>query len=331
MKLVTLIDRLKSDTLEPVYLLQGKERFLIDRAIATFKKVVLSGAMSDFNLHELNGKTATGDTVVNQASQIPMMASRSLIIVEDAHKMSAEDHRVIDDYLRDPSPLTCLVLVGESFNASRKLTKNAKAAGRLIDAAPLKESDIHPFLKWRAKIRGVSLSPEALAAVSAVVGSDCAGLDDAVERLGLFAGEGRTVTENDVSEVVTTIRQHSIFELVDAIGAGKDGQAFSLLENLLGRQEEPIMINAMIARHFRQLLKTRIHLHLRTPENALPGLVGAPPFMVKKLSAQARRFRGATLERALARLATADFELKSAKRSGALVVEQAVMDLLSSC
>ncbi len=328
MELIKLIESLDAKTLTPAYLLQGKERFLIDRMLGRLKKLILSGAMSDFNLHELNGKATSGDAVVNQAVQIPMMASRSLVIVEDAHKMSAEDHRVIDGYLQDPSPQTCLVLVGEAFNAARKLTKTAKANGYLFDAAPLKEAGILPFLKWRASVRKVSLSKEAAAAISAVVGADCAALDDAVERLGLFVGEGRTVAEDDVAEVVTTIRQHSIFELVDAIGAGQAGRALSLLENLLKRQEEPIMINAMIARHFRQLLKTRIHLHLRTPESALPSLVGAPPFLVRKLTGQARRFRGAALETALERLAAVDFELKSSKRSGALIVENAVLDLL---
>ena len=87
------------------------------------------------------------------------------------------------------------------------------------------------------------------------------------------------------------------------------------------------MINAMIARHFRQLLKTRIHLYLGTPGQELPRAVGAPPFMVKKLAAQAKRFRGADLEAALARLAKADLELKSSKRPDTLIIESAVVDL----
>jgi DNA polymerase-3 subunit delta len=329
MDVVQLIDTLDADHLLPAYLLHGKERFVIERAIMLLKKLVLSGPMSSFNLHELSGKETSGDAVVNRAAQIPMMATKSLVIVDDAHKMSADDYRVIDAYLEDPSPLAVLVMVAESFNAGRKLTKTAKKKGWLFEAAPLKEQGIVPFLRWRAKERSVDLSREAAAAVAAVVGPDCAALDDAVERLGLFVGGGRAVNEEDVSEVVTAIRQHSIFELVDAIGSGRDDRAFALLENLLKQQEEPILINAMIARHFRQLLKTRIHLFLKTDESAFAGLVGAPPFMVKKLIAQARRFRGASLENALNRLARADLELKSVKRSGALVVEEAVMDLLS--
>jgi DNA polymerase III delta subunit len=59
----------------------------------------------------------------------------------------------------------------------------------------------------------------------------------------------------------------------------------------------------------------------------MAGALGVPPFVDRKLTAQARRFRGADLERSLARLARADLELKSARRAASLVVEQAVLDL----
>jgi DNA polymerase-3 subunit delta len=163
--------------------------------------------------------------------------------------------------------------------------------------------------------------------ISEAVGPDAAALDDAVERLGLFAGPGKSVEEGDVAEVVAAVRQHSVFELVDAVGQGRSDKALSLLEGLLKRQEEPIAVNAMMARHIRQLLKIRIHLHLGTDEGSFGSLVGAPPFMVKKLIAQAQRFRGAVLEQALLRLTKADFEMKSAKRSSILVMEEAVVDL----
>ncbi len=330
MSIVRLIDSLNDKTLAPAYLFHGTERFLINRAVRKIKDIVLSSAMSDFNLHELNGNQCTGDTVVNQAMQIPMMATKSLIIVDDAHKMSADDHRVVDAYLENPSPDACLVLVADKFEARRGITKNSAKRGQLFAAESLKENEISPFIKWRAKERKVKIDPGALVAISVAVGPDCAALDDAVERVGLYAGPGATVTEEAVAEVVTSVRQHTIFELVDAIGSGRSDRAFTLLEGLLGRQQEPIMINAMIARHYRQLLLTRIHLHLGTDQSQFSRAVGAPGFVVKNLIQQAKRFRGEALERALTRLSLADLELKSSKRPARVIIEQAVMDLSPS-
>jgi DNA polymerase III delta subunit len=77
----------------------------------------------------------------------------------------------------------------------------------------------------------------------------------------------------------------------------------------------------------RQLIAARAHLHLKTEPGRVAGSLGVPQFVVKKLLAQSRRFRGAELEAALMRLARADLELKSSRRPGGLVLEEAVMDL----
>jgi DNA polymerase-3 subunit delta len=173
----------------------------------------------------------------------------------------------------------------------------------------------------------VELTPGAKAAISAAVGPDCAALDDAVERVGLFAGRDRPADENDVGEVVSAVRQHSVFELMDAIGNRDRPRALELLLELIGRREEPLRVSALIARHVRQLIAARVHLHLKTDPGRVAGSLGVPQFVANKLLSQGRRFRGAELESALLRLARADLELKSSRRPGGLVLEEAVMDL----
>jgi len=127
--------------------------------------------------------------------------------------------------------------------------------------------------------------------------------------------------------VVAAVRQHSVFELVDAIGGRQHSRALALLEELLAQKEEPLRLNALLARHFRQLLRARIMLHGNVDERGMAAALGVPPFVAKKLSGQSRGFRGAQLEAALARLARTDLELKSSRRPGELVLEAAVMDL----
>ena len=327
MEVLALIEGVTEKNLKPAYLIHGPEGFLVHRALEKIKQVVLAGPMGKFNLHELKGNDTSGDKIVQTASQIPMMAAKCLVIVADAHKLSPDSCKTVDAYLSDPSPSTCLVLVADNFDARRGMTKTAKKNGWLVDAPLLKEAGIVPFLKWSAKGRGVKISDRALTMISAAVGPDCGALDDAVERLGLYVGKGSTVEDSDVEEVITSVRQHSVFELVDAVGQGRSDRALSLLEGLLKHREEPIAVNAMLARHIRQLLKVRIHLHRGTDEREFASLVGAPPFMVKKLIAQARGFRGAVLEQALLRLSRADFEMKSAKRSSSLILEETVVDL----
>lgn len=330
MELLSLIPNIAKKPIEPVYLFHGSERFLIDRAISIIKKRVLQGPMAEFNMDRLQSTTTSGYEIATRARELPMMSSRRLIIVEDAHKLGADDLQELDTYLSQPVPETCLVLIGEKFNLRKGPLAKANKRGQVHKADALKEREIATFLKAQAAERKIQIEGEALSALAAAIGPNAAALDDGLERLSLYAGPGRSIQVEDVTQVVTTVREHSIFELVDAIGNRQSAKALTLLEELLKRREEPIRINAMVARHFRMLLGARIHLYLGTDSQELPSLLGVPPFAVGKLLAQCRKFRGQVLERSLARLAAVDYELKSSRRPGSLVVEQAVMDLCLS-
>jgi DNA polymerase-3 subunit delta len=327
MDLLTLVEKLDARGVEPVYLVHGPERFLVDLLVRRLREIIVTGAMSDFNFHRLAGGEASGAEIVAEARAVPMMATQKLVVVEQGDKLRAADLEVLDAYLADPVPETCLVIAGNKFDLRRGAFARANKRGQVHKAEALKERQLARFVRLRAQARGVELEPGAESAIAAAVGPDCAALDDAVERVGLYAGEGQAAGESHVAEVVSAVRQHSVFELVDAIGNRDQARALELLLELLRRREEPLRVSALIARHLRQLIAARAHLHLGTEPGRVAGSLGVPNFVAKKLLAQSRSFRGAELESALLRLSTADLELKSSRRPSELVLEAAVMDL----
>lgn len=327
MDVLALLDKLTAETAAPVYLLHGPERFLIDELIARLRELLVSGPMADFNFSRLKAGEVDGAEIVAEARAVPMMASHRLVVVDGCEKLRARDLEVLDPYIAEPVEGSCLVLVGTKFDLRRGLFARANRRGQAHRAEPLKEPQLIPFVRLRAQSRGVELTARAEAAIAAAVGADCAAIDDAVERVGLYAGRGAVADEADVGEVVTAVRQRSVFELVDAIGNRSQARALALLEELLARREEPLRLNALLARHVRQLLSARIEVARGADEGSAAAAIGVPPFVARKLLGQSRRFRGWELEGALARLARADLELKSSRRPGELILEQAVMDL----
>jgi DNA polymerase-3 subunit delta len=327
MDLLTLVEKLTEKNVEPVYLLHGPQRYLIDLLVRKLAEIVASGAMADYNYQRLRAGASSAAEIIAEARAVPMMARRKLVVVEDGDKLKAADLELLDPYLADPVPETCLVIIANKIDLRRGVFSRARKRGQVHKAEPLKERQIGRFVQARAQARGVQLTPGAQAAIGAAIGDDCAALDDAVERVGLFAGPDRAADENDVGEVVSAVRQHSVFELVDAIGDRREARALGLLLELLARREEPLRVSALVARHVRQLIGARAHLHLKTDPGQVASSLGVPAFVARKLLAQSRRFRGAELEAALLRLTRADLELKSSRRPGELVLEAAVIDL----
>ncbi len=327
MDILSIIDELERGNVAPVYIFYGEERFLIDTAFSQIKQQVLSGPMSDFNLVLLRAGKTSGAEIAAEGMQMPMLSSRRLVVVELGEKLNKADWEALAPYLADPPATATLVIIADKLNANLGVLRKAKKNGQLHKAEKIKQRGAGAYVKSAAKKRGVKMAPAAIAALANAVGTDCAALDDAVERLGLYAGPEQTVTENDVAEVVTSVREHSIFELVDAVGMRRSAQAMTLLEGLLDRREEPIRINAMVARHIRLLLKTRIAIHERVDRAELPRLLGVPGFVANKLVDQAGRVSGIILQQFLATVSKTDYELKSSRRPSRLVVEQAIMSL----
>lgn len=326
MDLLTLTRQLKEDTVAPVYLLHGDERFLISRFVDRLKGLVVIGPMADFNYARKKAQETTGAQVVADARSLPMMAKQRLIIIDDADKLKSADLEALLGYVENPVPETCLVLIGKKFDLRRGFFKKANGRKMVHKAESLKENQVPAFISQRARNKKMKIDEQAVMAIAQAVGPDCAALDDAVERVGLYAG-GEEIHAEDVATVVSSVRTHSVFELVDALGTRKSAQVLRLLSQLLSNREEPIRINAMLARHMRQLLSVRIYRHQGMDQQGMMSALGVPPFVVKKLMAQSNGFRGPQLEAALRRLADVDLELKSSRRPGERILENALMDL----
>jgi DNA polymerase-3 subunit delta len=283
--------------------------------------------MADFNYSRCKAEEINGATLVAQARSMPMMASRRLIVIDDAEKLKAADMAPLEAYIENPVPETCLVLIGSKFDLRKGLFAKANKKKFVHSADPLKENQISPFIRERAAARRIRLQSGTDSALSAAIGPDASALDDALERLGLFAG-GEAVAPEHVAEVVSSVRQNKVFDLTDALGNKDPARALALLEEFLRNREEPLRLLALVARHMRQLILARVHAGQNLPPAEMAGILGVPPFAVSRLLAQSRRFSsGLQLENALMRIARADMELKSSRRPSGLILEDAIMDL----
>ena len=327
MDLLALLDEIDKGNFAPVYFVHGKERYLVEQLVAKLRAALVTGPMAGFNFRRFGGKEAKGAEISAEARAVPMMASHRLVVVDEADKLDAADWEALEGYLAAPAAEATLVFVAEKFDLRRSVFSRANKRKEVHAAEPLTERSLPAFVRSRAKERGVTLGPGADSAIAAAVGADAAAIDDAVVRLGLYAGQDGTAREEDVVEVVTAVRQRSVFELVDAIGGRKRADAVALLERLLAAREEPLRLLALLARHYRQLLAARIETHRGAGEAEIASRLGVHPFVAKKLAAQCGRFSGAELETALARLARADLDLKSSRRPANLILEEAVIGL----
>ena len=121
-----LIERARAGSFEPVVILLGDERFLIERATDLLKRASLGDGPTGFNDEVFHGAaTLSGQRIVSAARTLPMMAKARFVLLRDVDKMSTAEQEPLAEYLATPSESTCLVLLGE------KLLPAAAQSGRI--------------------------------------------------------------------------------------------------------------------------------------------------------------------------------------------------------
>jgi DNA polymerase-3 subunit delta len=165
--------------------------------------------------------------------------------------------------------------------------------------APRRVRDVVAFVRAEAERQGVSLDGGAAQLLAEQVGPNLLLLRQEVAKAALLAEPGETLDRARVAEAACDVAEEPIWDLTDAIGEGRTGDALATLHRLLGQGAPAPVVLGSLASHMRKLTRVRCG-----------GSVAGPPFVVRKLESQARRYREARLLACLEAIADVDEVLK---------------------
>src|SRR5512136_615146 len=106
--------------ISPVYFLFGPEDFLIEEETKRLLDQTLSPSARGFNLHIFSGEEHTPEEIVQAAQTLPMFSRVRFILVSDADQFDEDETKPLIDYVQNPSPSACLVLVAQTSGPWKK-------------------------------------------------------------------------------------------------------------------------------------------------------------------------------------------------------------------
>lgn len=325
-----LIEQARQGRYRPVYVLTGAERFLVERAVRHLRAACLGDGPSGFNDDLFHGSSLSAGTVTSAAKTLPMMAAARFVLVRNAHLAPQSELDLLVPYLEDPCPSTCLVIVADKLDGTRRFTKAAKKQKVLVDAQALKGGAVRAFAVAEARARGHHLGGRAADALAEATGDDLASIDDALERLSLYVGEGAAIEVDAIDACVSRVPTDTIWALVDAVAVRDTRAALAASSSLVAAREAPLRILAMVARQLRMVARMRQALAAGLRGKDATKEAGAPPFKARQLTQAARRFTAPQLGAAFHILSEADRAMKGSKVPAEVVLQDAVLSLCRS-
>jgi DNA polymerase III subunit delta len=325
---------LQGGRISPLYLFEGSERYLRDQALKNLFYVAVDESTRDFNFARISVAQGNLDDALALARQFPMISAWRVVIVMGFEAVS--DDKQLDalkDYLRAPSETTALVFVSDALDNRRNIATMLRKACEVVSFDPLDEREAAPqWIRDYVARSGRFIEPQAAAYLVGMVGVSLTRLSAELDKLINYAGEKGRIGKPEIDELVLNSRQHSNFELTDAILDGDRRRALKLLDRIYANASErpetlSLMILGAIASNYRKMLAAKELMSRNAPNAEVAKAVGMPPFIVTRFNERVRKISAERILRGIARIAETDVALKTSLATPRLQIEVLICEL----
>jgi DNA polymerase-3 subunit delta len=336
-----IIAQAKRGELLPLYVIVGEERFLRDEVVSAIRSAALGNGVAAFNEDKFTAGEADADKVLSAARTVPMMAPKRFVLVRSIERWdsgeSSGDAKTLPpldrfaEYAANPIDSTCVVLTGEKIDGRRRIATLGRKQGFLVSCEVLGSRELPAWIRDRAAARGNPIDPEVAEFLAEIAGPELAHVNDAIERLALYAGEGQPITEQAISECVARVRTADTWELVGKVGARDLKGALIALADVYDPRDRGLPLLGALAWSIRQLAKFQAAIDSGASSDEAARRAGVfQPFRARELASRAKAMGSKEVERWLLVLAETDLALKSSRRPADAILEDMLTRLCTT-
>lgn len=330
-----------------LHLYYGADEFRLRESFLELRASLDTDGLLPTNTTTLTARGLAPGVLLQHVTTLPFLASARVVVVEGlvgsvgGARNALASWQTLLDVLPALPPTNHLVLL-EPFadrDAGAAFSRSAFArALRGLSEADVREfrvlrstgrdNEVAAWARSRAAGRAIAIEPAAIEALVGHVGSDLRVIASELEKLAQYA-RGRAITSEDVVALTPEAAESSIFNLVDAVVEGRGERALVMLRGMLEQgSEEPMRVQAMIARQLRNLVRAGELLDAGAPASAIADATGVTgDFPLRKLTSQARAMGTRTAEDGLRAVEASDHAFKTGQLDPVLALELLVMRL----
>jgi len=326
--------KLKSGQIAPLYLFEGAEVYLRDQALKTLTEAAVDASVRDFNYAVISVAQGDLDEALALARQFPMISPRRMIVVTGFEAISDDDQlEQLKNYIRNPVETSVLVFVSSGLDNRRNISTILRKGCEVIGFDQLDERAAAPtWIRDYVARAGCAIDQASAAYLVGTIGVDLMRLAMELDKLIAFVGEKGRITQDEIDLLVRHSREHSNFELTDAIVDGDRKKALNLLQRIFDNASEnpqslsPMILGA-IASNYRKMLGAKELMKQNAPNSEVAKIVGMSPYAVGRFNERVRKVETEQILKGIKRIAETDVSLKTSRATPRLLLEVLICEL----
>lgn len=318
----TLEKDLKTGKVNNSYVLCGIDEELLKEGVNKIIKPYLDEEMMDFNYVKFDGLKCTVEEIINSCETLPFMGEKKIVVVYRAaflsDKLDATNKKaygIMKEYLKDVPSSTILVMY-YLFNDKRdsaKKNKNIMGLDKIttvVSIDKLKRDGFYKRVEEIFKRNGKAIDKISLRYFCERLPMNLDIAKKEVEKLVDYTF-GRDITRNDIDNLTQNKSEDDVFDLVEFIGTKKIEKAIDVLDELLFKADQHMLIITSIENHFKRLYDIKIGLESGKRVQNFVSEFRLPQFVIEKLIGQSHKFTLKQLQNILKLAVETEGRLKS--------------------
>ena len=292
---------LKKGDIGSGYVFCGLDEELIKENVNALVKKVVPDEFMSLNYERLDGLTTTFNDIENACETMPFFGDKKVVVVyranflkDKADKEGAKVYSEVSKYVKNLPPYTVLIMY-YLFNDKRDTPKKNKKLGTLdkyikvVHCDKLKKDKYYKKIEDIFKEKGKNIGKIQVRYFAEKVQNNFDIIKREIDKLCAYT-YGREIEKEDIDKLIANKSENDVFDLVEYISNKKVDKALDLLDDLLFKADQHILIITTIENHFKRLYEIKIYMSKGKRADYFMSKYRLPQFVCEKLMNQANKF-----------------------------------------
>ena len=330
---------IKNKVIKNSYIFCGADEELIKEGIDTLTKPLLTEGLEELNYIKIDGLNTTIDDIMNACETMPFMGEKKVVLVYRANFLKDKTdssgtklYNEIKNYLKDMPDFTVLIMY-YTFGDKRETPKKNKklmALDKLTEIVHFDKLKRDRFQKKVEEIfleKGKKIGKVELRFFCDRVQNNFNIIKREIDKLIDYTN-GRDIKKEDIEKLIPSKSEEDIFDLVDLISQRKLEKAIDIMNELLFKADQHMLIVTSVEAQFKKLYKIKIGMQSGKKVNDFVKELRVPAFVCEKLMALSSKFSLRQLEGLIRLCVEAEVKLKSSGVDKTMELELLLLNTL---
>jgi DNA polymerase-3 subunit delta len=225
----------------------------------------------------------------------------------------------------ESDPRGVLVLDVKTWPATTKLAKQLGDAAVVCKAVSVQKMPAWCVQRASAA-HGKQLTAAASQLLVELIGPEMGQLDQELAKLAAHAGDAKRIDAAEVDALVGRSRSETVWKVFDAVGAGKAGDALTILDQMLGQGDDPMQVLGGFSWQLRKLAQVAALTRSGRSLDAALSEAGVNPYSARGIEQQLRALGRRRAEKLYDWLVEVDLGMKGGSQlSPRLLLERLIV------